>query len=453
MPTDLRHPRRDFLRAGLGTGAALMIGGGGRLASAAESSGEDSSPNEKLNLAAIGTAARAAADIAGCRSENIVALCDIDADSLEKAGQTYRQARRYEDFRVMLEKESERIDGVIIGTPDHTHAPAAAMALRMGKPVYCEKPLTHTVYEARRLAELAAEHGCVTQMGNQIHSGDNYRRVVEIVESGTIGPVREVHVWVGVDYAGGRLVTDRPRPRHVNWDLWLGPAEKRPYVEAEIRGTPETVHPFHWRWFWDFGTGGLGDFGCHYIDLAHWALRLRHPTSIKASGPAVDPVATTSGLVVEYDYPARDEWPPVRLTWYDGGKRPAILDGLRHPVSGEPLNWGSGQLFVGERGMVLSNYGNHVLIPNASADELTPPEPYIPSSLGQHQEWIHAIKTDGQTTCNFDYAGALTEAVMLGVVAYRSGETLDWDGEDFRLNNSQAARDLLHKPYRQGWTL
>ena len=448
MATSERRQRRDFLKRSLAVGGGLMTAG---CWSSLPASGSDS-PNEKLNLAAIGTAARAAADIAGCQTENIVALCDVDANSLDKAAGTYQQARKYVDFRVMLEKEADRIDGVIIGTPDHTHAPAASMALQMGKPVYCEKPLTHTVYEARRLAQLAAENGCVTQMGNQIHSGDNYRRVVEIVESGTIGPVREAHVWVGVDYAGGTLLTDKPKPAHVNWDLWLGPAPKRPYVEANIRGKHETVHPFHWRWFWDYGTGGFGDFGCHYMDLAHWALHLRYPTSIQASGPAVDPVATTAGLVVEYEYPAREELPPVRLTWYDGGKRPAILASLKDR-SGNPLDWKSGQLFIGEKGMVLSNYGNHVLIPNDPDDELLPPEPYIPKSLGQHQEWIHAIKTSGPTTCNFDYAGALTEAVMLGVVAYRSGETLQWDGDNFQLQNSAAAQHLLHKEYRDGWTI
>lgn len=437
--------RRDFLGQTATAGAALLTGSLLRPLQAGIS------PNEKLNIAAIGTSNRAGADISGCASENIVALCDIDANLLDKATGTYQAARKYSDWRVMLEKEGDKIDAVIVGTPDHCHAPAAAMALKMGKHVYCEKPLTHTVFEARTLAKLAAEHKAITQMGNQIHSGENYRRVVELVESGSIGPVAECHVWVGVNYAGGKFV-EKPTPAGVDWNLWLGPAPKRPYVEATIGDQPQKVHPFYWRWFWDYGTGGLGDFGCHYMDLPFWALGLRHPTHISAQGPAVQPDVATAGLTVEYKYPARGDKPPVTLTWYDGGKRPELLSQLKDN-NGQPLNWGSGVLFVGEKGWIVSNYGEHLLLPKNSGEELKRPEPYIAPSPGQHQEWIQAIKTGGKPLCNFDYAGALTEATMLGVVAYRSGEALKWDGPKFELDASSTARDLLHKEYRQGWTL
>ncbi|MCP4175697.1 MAG: Gfo/Idh/MocA family oxidoreductase [Fuerstiella sp.] len=442
-----RLSRRNFLTSSAVSGGALATAWHVNPTAVTASN----SSLEKLNIAAIGTGNRAAADIAGCASQNIVALADIDSNFLGAAGEKYKGARRYTDFRVMLETEGDKLDAVIVGTPDHTHAPAAAMAMRMGKHTYCEKPLTHTVYEARKLAELAAENNLVTQMGTQIHAGDNYRRVVEAIQSGTIGPVREVHVWVGVDYSGGKLVRKSP-PRGVDWDLWLGPAQKREYVESTINGKHETVHPFHWRWFWDYGSGGLGDFGCHYMDLAHWALKLKHPSTVAATGPNRNDEATTSGIVVKYEYPARDDHPPVNLTWYDGGKKPDVLSSYKDQ-NGKPLDWGGGQLFVGERGAIISNYSSNLLLPKNDGDQLQRPEPYIPKSIGHHNEWIEAINTGGSTTCNFDYSGALTEAVLLGVVSYRSGASLNWDAKNLRVTNSKTAQDMIHKEYRNGWTL
>ncbi|MCH2202114.1 MAG: Gfo/Idh/MocA family oxidoreductase [Fuerstiella sp.] len=406
---------------------------------------------EKINIAAIGTGNRAGSNIAGCESQNIVAIADVDTNFLEPAGAKYKGARRYRDYRVMLETEADRIDAVIVATPDHTHAPAAAMALRMGKHTYCEKPLAHTVYESRVLANLAAEKNLVTQMGTQIHAGDNYRRVVELVESGTIGPVREVHVWMGVDYSTGRLMK-REKPTGLDWDLWLGPTPKRDYVEATINGKHQTVAPFHWRWFWDYGNGGLGDFGCHFMDLAHWALDLKHPISVAATGPKLDQEATSSGIVVKYQYPARGNKPPVNLTWYDGARKPDIL-GTYKDKDGKPLDWRGGQLFIGEHGAIISNYGSHMLLPDDPSVEFQRPDPYLPGSIGHHNEWIEAIKSGGPTTCNFSYSGALTEAVLLGVVSYRSGEILEWDAKNLKISNSTKAQAMIHKEYRKGWTL
>ncbi|MFP6694706.1 MAG: Gfo/Idh/MocA family oxidoreductase, partial [Pirellulales bacterium] len=249
--------RREFLAR---SAAATALAGG--LSPDASSADEAKSPNERLNIAAIGATGRAGADISGVASQNIVAIADVDRNLLDSGSAKYPAARRYRDFRVMLEKEADKIDAVVVGTPDHTHAPAAAMALRLKKHVYCEKPLAHTVYEARFLAALAKENGLVTQMGTQIHAGDNYRRVVELVQSGTIGKVREAHVWVNVNYSGRRLTTGKPAPQHVDWDLWLGPSRAHPYCESiDQNGRVFPVHPYHWRRFWDFGTGGLGDFG------------------------------------------------------------------------------------------------------------------------------------------------------------------------------------------------
>jgi predicted dehydrogenase len=445
----LKITRRGFLQQTVVTSGALATAWHVNPGPARASN----SANEKLNIAAIGTANRAAANITGCASQNIVAVADIDQNFLNAAGSKYKSAKKYRDFRVLLEKEADKIDAVIVATPDHTHAPAAAMALKLGKHTYCEKPLTHTVYEARTLANLAAEKKLVTQMGTQIHAGENYRRVVELVQSGSIGAIKEVHVWVGVNYAGGKLQPAK-KPAGVDWNLWQGPAASREYIESTIGGKHETVHPFHWRWFWDYGSGGLGDFGCHYMDLPFWALKLKHPTSIDAKkGPTPKPEATTAGLVVEYKYPARGDLPPVTMTWYDGGEKPEILGRLKEK-DGKPLNWGgSGQLFVGETGAIVSNYGAHKVLPFVKDQEIKRPEPFIAKSIGHHNEWIEAIKTGGPTTCNFDYSGALTESVLLGVVSHRSGDALEWDAKNLRVTNSKKAQDMIHKEYRKGWTL
>lgn len=434
-----RVTRRDFLYSTAAAGAVSA----GYFVNPARGH-ESKSPNERLRIAAVGATGRAGANIGEVASQEIVAIADVDEGRLEMGAAPYPNARKYRDFRDMLEKEADAIDAVVVGTPDHSHAPAAALALRLKKHVYCEKPLTHTVYEARRLAELAKENNLVTQMGTQIHAGDNYRRVVELVESGAIGPVREVHVWAGAVYTGGVFTTNTPAPADLDWDLWLGPAPERPYSEG--------VHPFHWRRFWDYGTGTLGDFGCHYMDLAHWALKLKHPAHISAKGPPLDPVSTPAWCIVEYDYPARDNLPPVRLTWYDSGQRPELLSTLRDK-EGAPFDWGGGQLFVGEEGMLLSDYGRHVLLPEEQFADYQRPEPYIPQSIGHHNEWLQAITNGGETTCNFDYSGALTEAVLLGTVSYRAGGTIEWNAADFKVTNDPRAQQLLHKEYRKGWTL
>ncbi len=434
--------RRHFLKQSVLAAGAVVSASTFRRAAA--------SPNAKLNLAAIASMQRNAENIAECaKTDHIVALCDVDAGLLEQASARYPQARKYRDFRQMLADEADRIDGVIVGTPDHCHAPAAAMALRLKKHVYCEKPLSHTVKEARVLANLARENHCVTQMGTQIHAGDNYRRVVERIQAGAIGQVAEVHVWVDASYCGATFTTDTPAPASLDWDLWLGPNAERPYSEG--------VHPFHWRRFWEFGNGALGDFGCHYLDLVHWALELRHPQTISARGSAVDPVSCPDWCIVDYQYPARTSatrgpLPPVHVTWYDSGKRPEIAGSLKDH-QGHPLDWSSAQLFIGDQGMILSNYDQHHLLPADKFLSFTRPAQVIPPSIGHHQEWLQAIKQGGPTTCNFDYSGALTEAVLLGTVAFRSGQTLQFDANAVAISNHPDLQSMLHKEYRSGWSL
>jgi predicted dehydrogenase len=397
------------------------------------------SPNERLNLGIIGVANRASANLSGVKSENIVALCDIDETFLLRASSTYPSAKTYRDFRRMLEQPG--LDAVVISTADHTHAVATVMALKLGLHVYCEKPLTHSVYEARVVAETAAKYKRVTQMGTQIHAGNNYRRVVEWVQSGAIGPITECHVFCDKSWSGGsRPVESPPLPRSLDFDLWLGPAPHRPYHPSYL--------PVNWRRWWDFGGGTLGDMGCHYMDLAQWALKLRHPTAVEAEGPPVDAETTPAWIIVRYDFPARGEMPPVQVSWYDGGKRPNLIsDGTLG------VDWKNGVLFVGEKGCLLADYNRHRLLPEKSFADSTPPARTLPASVGHYQEWIQACKTGGKTTCDFDYAGALTETVLLGNVAYRVGRKLQWDPGKMRAINCPAADQYIQREYRKGWFL
>ncbi|QDU25154.1 Inositol 2-dehydrogenase [Anatilimnocola aggregata] len=435
-----RVTRRRFLSASAAASSALALGAWVNVAPAQESK----SPNEKLNLAGVGTTGRAGANLNELAYENLVCMADVDSDKLDQAAVKFSETRKYRDFRDMLEKEGDKIDAVVVGTPDHTHAPAAAMALRMGKHVYCEKPLTHTVVEARTLSTLAKEKKLVTQMGNQIHAGDNYRRVVEAIQGGSIGEVDEVHVWAGAIYTGATFTTNTTAPKNLDWNLWLGPAAERPYSEG--------VHPFTWRKYWDYGTGSLGDFGCHYMDLPHWALELRGPSSVEASGTPYDPVSCPGYCLAKYEYPARGKFPACKLFWYDSGKQPELLTTLKHSRV-KPETWKSGVLFVGSKGMLLSSYGDHFLFPEEKFTAYKAPPQTIAKSLGHHREWTTAIRTGSPTLSNFDYAGALTEAVLLGTVAYRHGSKIEWDSENLKITNAPAAQKWLHKEYRKGWTL
>ena len=429
-----RLRRRDFLRTT--TAAGLAAAGLGRAPLRADA--PQTSPNEKLNIGVIGTTNRASANIEGVSGENIVAYCDIDDRLLARAGDRFPKAKGYADFRKMLEQND--LDAVVVSTADHVHAPATAMAMGLGKHVYCEKPLAHSVYEARTIAERAAKAKVATQMGIQIHAGDNYRRVVELIRSGVIGPVREAHVWVAKTWAGGERPTDTPPvPAGLHWDLWLGPAPERPYNA--------TYQPANWRRWWDFGNGTLGDMACHYMDLPFWALGLRHPTKVEAEGPPVHPETTPPWLIVRYAFPARGEQPPVNLTWYDGEKRPKAPEGVTLPARGD------GVLFVGDKGALFSTYTRYKLFPEETFKDVPPPEERIPASIGHYKEWIEACKTGKPTTCHFGYAGALSESVLLGNVAYRTGKALEWDPAALKATNCPEADRYLRREYRKGWVL
>jgi predicted dehydrogenase len=313
--------------------------------------------------------------------------------------------------------------------------------LKGGRHLYCEKPLARTVSEARIITDTARKMKAVTQLGTQIHAGSNYRRVVELVRGGVIGPIGEVHVWVNNSYGGKELPTTTPPvPEHLNWDLWLGPVEPRPYH-------PDFSH-FHWRHWWAFGGGSLADFGCHYMDLPFWALGLGHPRAIEVvDGPAVHPESTPPWLVVRYEFPARGPQPPVLLTWYHGGRRPLLLSDEQYK------KWGSGVLFIGEKGMLVADYGRRQLWPEEQFKEFTEPSRVIPDTIGHHKEWIEAIRGHGQTTCPFDYSGPLTETALLGNVAFRAGQRLEWDWKKLRATHCPEADAFVQHRYRKGWTI
>ncbi|HZQ47202.1 MAG TPA: Gfo/Idh/MocA family oxidoreductase [Verrucomicrobiae bacterium] len=423
--------RRDFLRGTTAAAAGVWLG-------AVNAWGKNESPNNRLNIGIIGTANRAQSNIKGVESQNIVAVCDIDDIYLAAMKQRFPAAKSYNDFRKLLEQK--HIDAVVISTADHTHAVATVAALKSGRHVYCEKPLAHTVAEARLAARTAAKYKRATQMGTQIHATSNYRRVVELVQAGAIGPVKECHVWCEKSWSGeGRSTETPPVPANLHWDLWLGPAPARPY-------NPEYL-PKVWRRWWDFGNGTLGDMGCHFLDLAHWALKLRHPLTIEAEGPPISAETTPAWLIVHYEHDAREKLPPVRVTWYDGGRRPELV------TQGTVANWKNGVLFVGEKGMLLADYARHKLFPEQEFAGFVPPAQSIPDSIGHYEEWMQACRTGSPTSCNFDYSGALSEAVLLGNVAYRTGRKIEWDADALKTKNCKEAMDYVHREYRKGWSI
>jgi predicted dehydrogenase len=424
--------RRRFLRQ-------VAMGSAGVMLAGCRTVPRTGSANERLNLGLIGVANQGDYNLNQISSENIVALCDVDADLLAAAAEKQPGAARYTDFRRMLDRTD--LDAVVIATPDHTHAVAAVAALRRGLHVYCEKPLARTISESRAITETARRHRRVTQIGTQIHAGSNYRRVVELVQSGAIGTVDEVHVWVAASYGGvDEPATGVPIPAGLDYDLWLGPVAWRPY-------SPDYL-PFRWRNWWAFGGGALADFGCHFMDLPHWALGLRHPLSAEVvDGPPVHAESPPPWLVVRYEYPGRGMEPPVRLTWYHGGRRPEL------PAGTEDFHWRSGVLFVGAQGQLLADYTRHMLLPLERFEGFERPDRFIPDSVGHHREWIEACKGGGATSCGFDYSGPLTEAALLGNVAYRAGGRVEWDWRRMRARGNREAERYIQHEYRRGWVL
>jgi len=455
--------------------------------------------NEKLNIAVVGVGGMGAWNLAnfagenvefsrGMRvkpssqpemtGENIVALCDTDERSEEASAPgrrnppgtalaRYGQAKKFNDYRQMLDEMDREIDAVVVTTPDHTHAPASLAAMQRGKHVYCEKPGAISVFEARMLAKVAAEQKVATQLGTQIHASDNFRRIVELVRGGAIGAVKECHIWV----RGGPSTRERPSdtppvPKGLHWNLFVGTAPYRPYHPTYSRGCGG-----NWQYWWDFGIGGLGNTATHYFNLAFWALNLRYPISVEAEGPPPHPEMAPGRIHVRYRFPARGEMPPVTLTWTQGGQPPPVVAENDFP------DWAWG-VFVGTEGMLLANYPQRMLWPAEKFAGFQPPKPSIPPSIGaaigrraewmaayknfeewhrtaevgHRAEWIAACKTGSPTSSHFGYSGPLSEAVNLGTVAHRSGAKLEWDAENLRVTNSPEATAMIKREFRSGWT-
>lgn len=408
------------------------------------------SPNEKLNLAAIGAGGQGGGDVRACASENFVALCDVDWDRASGSFERHPKAKRYKDFRVMLEREKS-IDAVTVSTPDHVHAVAAMTAMKHGKHVYVQKPLTHSVYEARMLTQAARKYNVATQMGIQGHSGEGVRRLCEMIWSGVIGPVHEVHSWT--DRPGSvwpQGVADRlppaPVPEHLDWDLWLGPAPQREYNPGYA--------PRNWRGWWDFGTGALGDMGCHLLDPANWALQLGPPLSVECvmQEGKNDQTGPTKAII-RYEFPARNGMPPVTLYWYEGSIPPPLPAGVGKDVL---LGGGAnGSYFVGEKGCITTgpNGQDTRLVPDEQMKDYTFPEPIIPRASEHHKDWIQACKGGTPAGANFDYSGPFAETVLLAIPAFRCEGKLEWDAERMKFTNNKEANRYLRRTYRKGWTL
>ena len=437
--------RRYFLM-----GAAASVGAlASRPALAAKRKRRKVSPNEKLNIAGIGVGGQGGNDIDNLKSENIVALCDVDDAHAARTFARYPKAKTYRDYRVMLEKQKD-IDAVVVGTPDHLHAVVSMAAIQLGKHVYCEKPLTHSIHEARAIAKAAREAKAATQMGNQGQASEESRVLCELIWAGAIGNVREIHGWCNRNPSISPRGMARPQgsspvPATLDWDLWLGPAPFRPYVE-------HVYQPFVWRGWWDFGTGVLGDIGCHNFAAIFKALKLGHPTTVEATStaaqcpPEVNNESAPTASIVYYEFPAVGDRPAVSLTWYDGGLMPHRPEELDPELQ---FGGGDGMMYVGDKGKML----NHRIIPESRMKEYGPPPKKLPRSPGHYQEWVNACKGGEPAGSNFDFAGPLTEVVLLGNIAIRSGKKLNWDGPNMTITNEPEANQYINPPYREGWLL
>lgn len=411
------------------------------------------SPNEKLNIAGVGIGGQGGADLNNMKSENIVALCDVDWDHAAHTFNDFPNAKRYKDYRKMLDERKD-IDAVVVGTPDHLHAFVSMAAIQLGKHVYCEKPLTHCVWEARQLAAAAREKKVMTQMGNQGQASEETRQLCEAVASGVIGGVREVHIWtdrpnqglLGEYWPQGvQRPTDTPAaPANMDWDLWLGPAPARPYHPAYA--------PFKWRGWWDFGTGALGDIGCHSFDPVFRALKLGQPLSLEGTSTRVNKETYPLGSRIQYKFPARESMPPLTFTWHDGGLRPARPEGLPENTKMDD----NGRLLIGDKGLI---HNNSIYL---YSKEHCPDIPKtLPRSPGHYVEWILACKGAGPAPgSNFNWAGPLAEVVLLGNITLRPElrtelcrSSLIWDPVKMEFPNMAEANEFIKNKYREGWKL
>ena len=465
-------PRRRFLQSAAAASATIAFP---QVLRSAEAGARD-----KVRVAVIGVTGRGGdnrKELVNTGLADIVALCDVDSNSLATAAKTHPEARTFRDYRRMFDEMADGIDAVLVATPDHHHFPASMRAIKLGKHVYCEKPLTHSVWEARELAKAAREKKVATQMGTQGHSGEGIRLLTEWIAAGAIGTVREVHIWTdrpagwwpqGVDRPEG----EDPAPKSLDWDLWLGPAPHRPFKARHPEGLKlnadrrEAYHPFVWRGWWDFGTGALGDIGSHSFDLPFTALKLAAPTSVEAVTVS-DRHKETGPLFsdIVFNFPTSNQNTPVKITWYDGRNRNTPTDSPAYAMIkqmrelaelSEDARWPEGgQLYIGDKGKILVSGASRAprLVPESRMKDFNRPAKTVPRSIGHHKEWLTAILDPSapRPGANFDYAGPLAEAVLLGNISLRLDKKINWDPAGLKATNAPEAASLIRREYRKGW--
>jgi len=438
----------------------LPASGWAKVATKSRNNKEDEprvSSNERLNLGFVGVGGKGKANIQGCSAHNIYALCDVDEERGAPSFDKYRKAKQFEDWRVLLDKEAKNLDAVVVSTPDHNHAVVAMAAMQLGLPVYCEKPLTRTISEARILTEYARKNKIICQMGNQGHATEGARLANEWVQGGLLGEIREVHAWTNRPVWPQGIVRPAAErvPSTMDWDIWLGPAPEAPYSSK--------IAPFNWRGFWDYGAGALGDMAAHIMDHPVWALGLGAPLSIEVEFEREDPASAKDtfpvSTVVTYQFAARGKQPPVKLKWFDGKNIPPWPDELE---SSRTLPKSGGVFYFGSQHSMLqgSHGGTPRIFPEtemrAVAKSGIIPEKTMKRSPGHYEEWLQAIKDNDYNgpKSNFDYAGPLTETMLLGCVAIRvgSGTKLTWDSKNMTTGDDLADRYIQHE-YRKGWAL
>jgi predicted dehydrogenase len=407
-------------------------------------------PDDAIRIAGVGCGGQAMHDLGQVSYEGrITALADVDWDRGGKAFIRWPDAKKYQDYREMLEVEKDNYDAVVVACPDHNHAPAAMQAMKLGKHVYVEKPMAHTIHEVRALSEMAAKQGVVTQMGNQGHSLRGCHEAKAWVEDGFLEEVTEVLCWTNRPrWPQGipRPEETPPVPEKLDWDLWLGPAPERPYHPAYC--------PRNWRGWYDFGTGSLGDMGCHIMDLSFFALNLGSPARVAPVKTSKwFPETYPASSIVEYDFPARNGMPPVKLTWYDGGNMPAFPDAVKNAKRLGDND--GGQMLIGKDNvLVAGTYGNMPKVYSKKKEEQVEEPKITPVRRMHHRDWVQACKNGGDTVSSFDYAAKLTEMVLLGCIALRANQPIEWDGDKMEITNlPDGGKQYLVRNYREGWTL
>ena len=432
--------RRQFLQTTAATGIGFWVAGG-------VAAQESKSPNERIAFASVGIGGKGSSDSGDAGNHgDMVAICDVDTGRLDGAGKKYPKAKKYTDFRKMLEEMEKSIDAVTVSTPDHTHAPAALMAMRMGKHCFCQKPMTHSIYEARLMGKVAREKKLATQMGNQGTASGGLRKAAALLRAGVLGTVKEAHVWTNrpIWPQGGSRPESTDPPSNLAWDLWVGPAPHRDYHGS--------LHPFAWRGWWDFGTGALGDMACHTLNMPFMGLDLRDPISVQAECSGHNKDSYPKWSIITCQFAATASRPALKMVWYDGGKRPdpELLDGQK-PA-------GSGSLMIGSKGKMYSpgdSGDGYQLLGGATEIEVE----FAGNQGGHFGEWVTAIRGGPPAVSNFpDYAGPLTEVVLLGnlavwVAAEGKGEKVQWDAKNLKSTNVQGLETIVKPVYRKGYTL